>query len=49
MKKGASMGVSAFEFLDNVHVWVVQISAVDLELCTRLMVREELDRVARFC
>jgi 4'-phosphopantetheinyl transferase len=49
MKKGGSMGIGAFEFLDNVHVWVLQISAVDLEPCSRLMVREELDRVAQFC
>jgi 4'-phosphopantetheinyl transferase len=48
LKKGASMGIGAFELLDNVHVWVLQISAVDLEPCARLMDREELDRAERF-
>jgi hypothetical protein len=43
------LGIRAFEFFDNVHVWVLQISAVDLEPCSRLMVCEELDRVAQFC
>ncbi|MGB9418937.1 MAG: hypothetical protein WCB58_21685 [Acidobacteriaceae bacterium] len=43
------LGIRAFEFFDNVHVWVLQISAVDLEPCSRPMVREELDRVAQFC